>query len=448
MTNLKAPQNRFGYLFWYIKLIRVSLIKTNNQKLLQAIKLTNAITHSFLYLCQVRLSPKYFTRKGKLGFVNLVAFILNFNKKSIQLELDNFFKMLKGAEIRITKQAFSEARQKVSPEAFKILFREIVNQYYETNEFNKYHGHRLLAIDGSTLELQNTEELRKVYGYAENRTTKVARARVSALYDLENNLLIDAIIDRYDTDENDLSYRHLEKLLEYGLKNDLILFDRGYPSKELIVKLTKAKINFVMRVSTQFIKEVNRVKNSDEIVEFRYQGQNYRIRVIRFMLSSGVPEILVSSLLDHNFSIDDFKSLYFKRWGIETKYDELKHKLQLENFTGEMPIAIEQDFYASMYLSNMAALAKMSSDEQIRERNEGKNLKYEYQTNTNILIGKLKNNMVLMILASNHRKRSRILNRIYKEIIRNAVPIRPERTFPRIIRTMRDRFPMNQKQCL
>lgn len=28
----------------------------------------------------------------------------------------------------------------------------------------------------------------------------------------------------------------------------------------------------------------------------------------------------------------------------------------MENYTGEMPIAIEQNFYTTMYLTNMAAL--------------------------------------------------------------------------------------------
>jgi hypothetical protein len=37
------------------------------------------------------------------------------------------------------------------------------------------------------------------------------------------------------------------------------------------------------------------------------------------------------------------------RWGIEMKYDELKDRLQIENFTGTTKIAIEQDFYSTIY---------------------------------------------------------------------------------------------------
>lgn len=420
----------------------------NIQKLLKAIKLTNEIVSNISYLCEVRLRSTYFIKEGKMGFTKLIAFILNLTKKSLQIELDNFFKVLPGTDCTVTKQAFSEARQKVSPKAFTILYEAITKQFYQENDFKTYRGYRLSAIDSTTLELQNTEALRKAYGYAENITVKVARARVSGLYDVENDFLIDAIIERYEIDEETLAYRHIQKLQEYGLKNDLILFDRGYPSKTLIDRLTEAKINFVMRVSPQFIKEVNQVKSQDEIVEFHYKKRKYRIRVLKFMLKSGIQEILVSSLLDQSFSIEDFKELYFKRWGIETKYNELKHKLEIENFTGETPIAVEQDFYASMYLSNMAALAKMDADEQIQTQNQTKDLKYEYQTNTNILIGKLKDRLILMILETSERKRKKILNQVMQEITRNAVPIRPGRTNPHIKKTTRDRYPMNQKKCL
>lgn len=35
-----------------------------------------------------------------------------------------------------------------------------------------------------------------------------------------------------------------------------------------------------------------------------------------------------------------------------------KSKLQIENFTGKIMIAIEQDFYARMYLANIVSIAR------------------------------------------------------------------------------------------
>ena len=55
---------------------------------------------------------------------------------------------------------------------------------YTATDLKLYKGYRLCAIDGSTVELQNTEELRNVFGYAENGKVEIARARISGLYDL------------------------------------------------------------------------------------------------------------------------------------------------------------------------------------------------------------------------------------------------------------------------
>src|SRR3712207_9523257 len=91
--------------------------------------------------------------------------------------------------------------------------------------------------------------------------------------------------------------------------------------------------------------------------------------VVRFLLSSGIEEVLITSLLDKKYTLEDLKELYFKRWCVEVKYDELKNRLEIENFTGRTKKAIEQDFYASIYLSNMIELARQESDKIIKEKN-------------------------------------------------------------------------------
>ena len=142
----------------------------------------------------------------------------------------------------------------------------------------------------------------------------------------------------------------------------------------------------------------------------------YRVRVLRFILYSGIEEVLITSLYNERYTIEDFKKLYFKRWGIEIKFDELKNRLEIENFTGTTKIAIEQDFYASIYLSNMFKLAKQESDEIIKENNKENDLKHEYKTNLNMLVGCLKDKLILMMLKKNNRKR----NKMYKYIMEQA----------------------------
>ena len=270
----------------------------------------------------------------------------------------------------------------------------------------------------------------------------------SAIYDVENDMILTSKITRCTTNERDLAIELIEQLKGIGLKNDLILFDRGYPSRDLIKYLEKNEIKYLMRVATSFLKPITKAKKEDQIIDIKIDGEDFKIRVVRLILDSGEEELLITNLLEESLDINGFKALYFKRWGIEVKYNELKNKLQIENFTGDTPIAVEQDFYASMYLTNMVAIAKAEANQKIEQKNKGKNLKYEYKVNTNILIGKLKDSLVLVLLEEHPRKRSKMLAKIFKEISRNIVPIRPGRSYPRKKCVSSNKHPINQKSCL
>ncbi|MBP7331203.1 MAG: IS4 family transposase [Firmicutes bacterium] len=417
---------------------------------LEGIRITKELIHDIVFMCENRTKPTYFTRTSncKMDFTNIIHFQLNFIKKTLQLELDAFFKNIKGVEKTITKQGYSEARQKISPAAFIKMADAIISWYYDDDSFKKFKGYRLCAIDASILELNNSKRLREAYGYGEGKTVKLARAKASAIYDIENDMALTSKIARYTTGERDIAIELIEKLKQLGLKNDLILFDRGYPSKAFISYLEDSGVKYVIRVSSEKIKQVREAVEPDQIIELRDGKKTVKTRVVRFMLDSDVEEVLLTNLFDPSLDTQGFKELYFKRWGIEVKYDEIKNKLQIENFTGDTVIAVEQDFYASIYLSNMAALAKNEANERVALRNQGKNLKYDYRVNVNILIGKLKDSMVLMLLEDNPDKRTEMFQRVMDEISKNVVPTRPGRAFNRRKSLNANKHSANQKRSL
>lgn len=69
-------------------------------------------------------------------------------------------------------------------------------------------------------------------------------------------------------------------------------------------------------------------------------GTVIKLRVLKVVLDTGEVEILITNLTEDELKYEDSKELYFKRWGIETKFDELKNKFQIENFSGMKPIII------------------------------------------------------------------------------------------------------------
>ena len=284
----------------------------------EGIKITSAMINDIIFMCENRIKQTYFTRIGnnKMTFKSIIVFILNFVKKSLQLELDNFFNGVNGTNFNVTKQAFSEARKKILPDAFIKMSNEILKWFYKDTDFKRYKGYRLLSIDGTVLEINNSEKLRDEFGFIENQTLKVARARAAGLYDVENDIIIASVIGKYKEHERAQAKELINKLETLGFLNDLILFDRGYPSREFIAFIESKKINYLMRVSGAFLKEVVNVKNSDQIIETKYKGKIIKMRVVKFELDSGITEILITNVFDESFDVSDFKELYFKRWGI------------------------------------------------------------------------------------------------------------------------------------
>lgn len=426
---------------------------TERKTLHKGLHITEQLINDIIFMCETRTKPTYFTRATncKLDFKSLILFQLNFVKKTLQLELDSFFKVLKGGAMSITKQGYSEARQKLSPIAFIKMADAITSWYYGDDNFKKFKGYRLCAIDASILEVNNSQRLRDAYGYSEgNGTVKLARAKASGIYDIENDMIITSKISRYTTGEREVAVELIEKLKELGLKNDLILFDRGYPSKEFFEYLDKSGIQYVCRISSKKIRQIHQAQKPDQVIELlvKVRHPKLNVRVLRFDLDSGEEEVLVTNLFDKSLDIHDFKALYFKRWGIEVKFNELKSKLQIENFTGDTVISVEQDFYASIYLSNMAALARNEANEKVAQNSKGKTLKYDYKVNINMLIGKLKDSLVLMLLEDNPEKRKVMLHEIMEQISKNVVPIRPGRSNIRTNGQRANKHAVNTKSCL
>lgn len=184
--------------------------------------------------------------------------------------------------------------------------------FIKDTDFKRYKGYRLLSTDGTFLEIENTENLRKEFCYIENQIIKVARVRGQGLYDVENDMILASVIGKYKASERAQAEELINKLEKIGFSNDLILFDRRYPSRDFILFLESKNIHYLMRVSSAFLKDVVNVKGADQIVEAKYKGKIIKMRVLKFQLDSGMTEILITNIFDESFTVEDFKALYFK----------------------------------------------------------------------------------------------------------------------------------------
>ncbi|MBK8815975.1 MAG: transposase [Methylococcaceae bacterium] len=88
------------------------------------------------------------------------------------------------------------------------------------------------------------------------------------------------------------------------------------------------------------------------------------LRLIKVILSTGHSEVLATTLTDRDiYPAQAFVELYHARWNIEEAFKVLKHRLYLEQFTGELPESIRQDIHAKIFTANLAeALAREAYD--------------------------------------------------------------------------------------
>jgi hypothetical protein len=390
---------------------------------------------SSVFLEMARKEPRFFTRKRNAPFSTICFFLLSTVHESLAVAFRRFTEKT-GVGSTITEQSLSAARNKLRWEAFEALFLE-VTQFIFTDEHSLWNGFRLWAVDGTKMALPNFPELATLFGSEKGSPT----ARGSILYDVVNLVIADAALVPLSTDERTLAIRHIDALCEkYNPKNELVLFDRGYPSVDLIDHLIGKGIHFVMRVRRKF----NVVIDAMPLGESYAVIGNNRLRVVKFTLDSGEIETLITDLTGDY----DFKALYFMRWGVEKAYDVLKNALQIENFSGRTETAIRQDFYIHMLTANNLALAYWEAQEKVEAEKESSTNKYKYKVNVSQATGSVRDWMFASIFQRNLHERKKLYDKMMTEISSAVVPIRPNRIVPRKKNNRNAKFHHNRKDNL
>lgn len=414
----------------------------SKRKLGKIIKRVYDMINSREFLEKHRMSPADFTRLRKLSFSMLIIFILSSTKRSLQSALFAFTSAAKCNFGTYTKQAFSKARKKINPSALFAFFKESVRLFYKDGHFKRYKGYRVTAIDGTKYNLPNSEEMKAGYGFQKS-TNEQPQALGSCLYDVLNGIILDAVITPWNSNERKLAQLHFSELDKIRTAKELVLMDRGYPSAELISDIDSFGYKYVIRCSTEFIRGM-KTKGNDCVITHKFaNGISVRIRVVKLVLDNGDTEALITNLYGNRFSAEDFREIYHMRWGIEEKYNDLKNKLEIENFAGNSQTAVLQEFYATMFLSNIASIMALGCTEEIEELNRDKDLKYQYKANLSTTIAMMRMRLIDMLTVKSERKRERILNRIYDQLLISVTPIRPNRSSQRTVKHKSQKFPQN-----
>lgn len=387
-----------------------------------------------------------FSRERKLPMERLVGMIINLPKRSLSVELQDFFASLADSEPPCTKSAFCQRRGKLNPVFFQVWNQFLVECFYKYyhDHIKRWRGFRLLAVDGSTGYLIDKPEVIAHFGTQGNHHSQVPMARIMQIMNVLNDITVWGEILPTKYGERKIISHHIDRLYP----DSITLFDRGFASYSLMYLMINLESprKFVIRCKADFNNEVKSFMESEETSRATkltpnhkskkalwelgfgiFKNTTIKVRMVKVQLGTGETEVLLTNLYDEEmYTLKDLKELYAMRWGIETSYGKQKNQMQMEQFSGHRVICIQQDYFASLFVANLQSLIEKQSEPYLKAVNRKR--KHNYKINRNVSWGALKNNIVKLFLEKDPKA---ILEDLQQQFERNLEPIRPGRSSPR-----------------
>jgi len=423
----------------------------NNSKIVEVIKSAKLFLEQGESDTRYRRSKYSFQQGGKISFRTVVLTLLNRIKKTLSLELDNFFNVMnlftsEGIE-DFSVSAFSQARYKLEPIFFESWNRSLKQSYYRVyqSDLKSYKGYYLQGVDGTCVYLPDIVELGDHFGTSGNQVRVRPMAQGMIRYDLLNEFVEEAHLYPIKTSEPAIALEHLWKVPS----NVISIYDRIFPSAEFIYEHERMGLKYVMRLKVGFNKEVKSFIESglqEAIVEFPINsraaekmrnrglevssGQKVKVRLVRIELKSGEVEVLATNLMEEEgWDIADLDLLYDHRWGVETFIDLLKNKMGLELFSGQKPKAIYQEFFAAIFTLNLQTILLKDCEEPVVEISV--KTKLDYKVNRTISLGLMKNIICLFFLNSTIIELKDLVKTLQNKFIKNLSAVRAGRSYKR-----------------
>lgn len=407
-----------------------------------------------------------FTRQRKLPLQDVLRSIINRRGLTLTLELRNYMKIAHPGE-KISKPGYLKQRMKLNPEAFSYLYHFHNKNFYADGGYKTYNGYLVLAADGSTVLLPTTKETLETFGTSSHKNAKPQAALgLACLYDVLNRMILESDCQRCKFDEMTIAEMQLNRVRNTigNTQPYLVVMDRGYPSVSAFIRMMDKGVFFLARLkSSDFKREQAAMRSGDEWVDIvldktrtrHYMGTeignrmlalgSIRLRMVKVVLDNGKEEALLTNLPNDTFVTGQFAELYHLRWGIETAFETLKSRLQLENFTGTKIPLILQDIFSTIYVSNLAQDIILEAEAELDKKDTS--YKHKMAINQTVSIGVLKNDFIFIIMEPDSEKKNILFQNLYDEISSNLVPVRPNRQYSRTKGNLAAKYSISHKRA-
>ena len=272
-----------------------------------------------------------------------------------------------GTPLKVTGRAgISQARARVGSEPVKRLHDRIVapigvRGLEKTTQGTWYRKWRVVSIDGSTLDIADTEQNAAAYGRpgASRGESAFPQIRFVSLVENGTHVLFGSQIAGYHTGEATLS----KQVVQHLRPSMVCLADRNFFSYGLWKKsketgadlLWRVKKNLTLPCFKRFRDGSYLSKIYPSAKDRRHDANGISVRVIEYTLKD-VPDaepvyrVITTILEPQEGPAKELAILYHDRWEIENAFDEFKTHLRGKRIVlrSKRPDLVRQEFYGFM----------------------------------------------------------------------------------------------------
>jgi hypothetical protein len=265
----------------------------------------------------------------------------------------------------VHRSAVTKARAHVPWTVFEQVHQEAVKLAYEvwsTRDTDTWQGLSVFAIDGSKYQLPAADAVRTAFdphsGLEHSGKGHYPQCLVSTAYDVFRRLPIARTIQPMAEANEREEVKALLPQIPHG---GVLLFDRGYPSYDLLAHLQQ-------QYQGLWVLRCPAAGTFATVATFVHSGQAeamltltapkteaIRLRAIRMESPSGELSVLLTNLPDDDcFRAQTVLDLYWRRWAVEVHYRDEKTSLDIEMFHSHTENGIRQELFAILIMAVIA----------------------------------------------------------------------------------------------
>ncbi len=286
-----------------------------------------------------------------------------------------------------TDTAYCQARTRLPIAVFRTLAQLVTRRLLRSIDgaLERWHGHRVFLIDGSTCSMSDTPALQSAFGQPRGQKPGCGFpvAKIVGLFHGGSGLLVDLLVESLYTHEASIAHR-LFKWLRTG---DILVGDRGFASYVILAMLHERGVHAVMRQHQcrtvdfrrgRFIGVKDRVLTLRKPVivprwikteEFARLPATLTVRQLEYTVEAkgyrSEKVVLVTSLLDGDaYPRDELAELYGERWEVETCYRHLKQTMGMDILRCQWEDGVRKELlmYSIVYNVVRAIMAQSAAE--------------------------------------------------------------------------------------